>query len=350
MSEYIDRGSFGCVIKPNIKCDGTFGKKNNITKFFFDKNEYISEKKNHEKIEKIDKKNVFIVKKINNCKIFLTPEIKSKIINLNLCELTNDTVYQITYEYGGIDLYNLFYKKNSILLKSNLFVFLQNFANIFEGLSKINKNNLFHFDIRINNILYDPIKNKFKIIDFGFLNNINKYNLFLNHKHPSYPNDINILTSIYYGNFYKDLNLYKLNTNILVSILKKDIAIINLIYEKDKNPYFQKILVLINEIYNYFNIDIFTNFDYTIFEKIYLKQIKLSTIYKDFGNKIDVYMLGLVLYDIILSIFINLKNNPTIIQIPLEIFHLIKKMVILNPYDRISIQQATKEFKSIMKK
>ena len=44
MSEYIDRGSYGCVIKPNIKCDGTFGN-NNITKFFFDKSSYIIEKK-----------------------------------------------------------------------------------------------------------------------------------------------------------------------------------------------------------------------------------------------------------------------------------------------------------------
>jgi|LakMenE18May11ns_1017448.scaffolds.fasta_scaffold9766455_2 serine/threonine protein kinase len=350
MSEYIDRGSYGCVIKPNIKCDGTFGN-NNITKFFFDKKEYISEKKNHEKIEKIDKRNSFIVKKITNCKILLTPKIKSKILNLDLCELTSDYVYQITYEYGGIDLFNLLSEKYSILLKINLFVFLQNFANIFDGLSKINKNGLCHFDIKINNILYDPIKNKFKIIDFGFLNNINKYNLFLYNRYLYFPNDTNILMSIINNNnFYKDLKYYKLNTNKLVLILKKYIVIINEIYEKNKNPYFQKLLVLINDIYNYFNIDIFTNFDYTIFEKIYLKQIKLSTIYKDFGNKIDVYMLGILLYEFLLFIFIKLENNPTITKIPLKLFHLIKKMVILNPYDRITIQQATKEFKSIMKK
>ena len=330
MSEYIDRGSYGCVIKPNIKCDGTFGN-NNITKFFFDKSNYISEKKNHEKIEKIDKRNTFIVKKINNCKIFLTPEIKSKILNLDLCELTSDYVYQITYEYGGIDLLNLLSEKYSILLKINLFVFLQNFANIFEGLSKINKNGLGHFDIKINNI--------------------NKYNLFLYNRYLYFPNDTNILMSIINNNnFYKDLKYYKLNTNKLVSILKKYIVIINEIYEKNKNPYFQKLLVLINDIYNYFNIDIFTNFDYTIFEKIYLKKIKLSTIYKDFGNKIDVYMLGILLYEFLLFIFIKLENNPTITKIPLKLFHLIKKMVILNPYDRITIQQATKEFKSIMKK
>ena len=37
MSEYIGKGSYGCVIKPNINCNGTFGKNNEITKFFFSK-------------------------------------------------------------------------------------------------------------------------------------------------------------------------------------------------------------------------------------------------------------------------------------------------------------------------
>lgn len=352
MSEYLDKGSFGCIIKPNLKCNGTFGTANEITKFFFKKSDYLIEKKNHEKMEKMDKQNSFIVKKISNCKIILTSEIKNKIKNLNLCNLDNDVIYQITYEYGGIDLMNIFYKNTDKLLKINLFNLLQKFSNIFEGLSTINNNNLMHFDIRINNILYNIEKNKFNIIDFGIMTKINQYQSnIINYKpHPSYPNDINILLSIINGYFYKDLNKYILNSNLLVLLLKKDINIINSIYTKKTNPYFNQLLILINDIYFYFKKDMFVNFDFTIFEKIYLKKINLSKIYKDFANKIDVYMLGLTLFDFLLFIYIHLHNNPSITKIPLELFTLIKKMVTLNPYKRPTIQKATIEFKSIMKK
>ena len=108
MSEYIIQGSYGCIIRPNINCDGTFGNVKNITKFFFDKTDYYIEKKNQLKMEKIDKNNKFINKLINSCKIILTNDIKQKIINLDLCKLESNEVYQITYEYGGIDIYHIF--------------------------------------------------------------------------------------------------------------------------------------------------------------------------------------------------------------------------------------------------
>lgn len=354
MSEYIDKGSYGCIIKPNLKCNGLFGNDKYITKIFFNKSSYLIEKKNHENIEKIDKRNIFIVKKISNCKILLTPEIKKKIKNIDLCNLKSDEIYQITYQYGGIDLIHIFKKIQNDLLKINLFNFLHNFSNIFDGLSKINKNNLIHFDIRINNILYDIKKNKFNIIDFGVLQKINKYYKYIhnikNNPHPSYPNDINILSYIIDGYFYKDLNKYNLNSNELVFMLENNIHIINNIYKNKKKPYFNKLLILINDIYNYFKIDIFINFDSTLFENIYFQKIKLSKIYKDFGNKIDVYMLGLVLFELLLFIYIYLNKNPSIEKIPLELFSLIKKMILLNPYDRPTIQEASIEFKSIMKK
>ena len=106
---------------------------------------------------------------ISNCKITLTQEIKQKIKNLDLCNLSNDNIYQITYENGGIDIHYIFKKKLDELNKLNLFKLLQKFANVFEGLCIINENNLVHFDIRLDNILYDNKKNKFTIIDFGLM-------------------------------------------------------------------------------------------------------------------------------------------------------------------------------------
>ena len=64
MSEYISKGTYGCVIKPNINCNGTFGNDNTISKFFFDKDDYLIEKKIQQKINKIDKKQKFTIKMI----------------------------------------------------------------------------------------------------------------------------------------------------------------------------------------------------------------------------------------------------------------------------------------------
>lgn len=346
MSNYIGKGSYGCVIKPNINCNGTFGKNNQITKFFFFKKDYLIEIKNQKKVESFDKKGYFIIKKINNCKIFLTPEIIKKINNINLCELKLNEVYQITYEYGGIDLYNLFKKEFDFLLKINLFNFLQKFSNIFDGLSKLNKNNLFHNDIKIDNILYNKKNNKFKIIDFGFMNisYLNIIKMLKYNPHGSYPNELNILGVISDEYFFKDLKKYNLNSNELIKYLEKYILLLNELYKDNTDPYFQKILILINDIYNYFKIDIFKNIDLTFFEKK-----NLSKNYKEFRNKLDVYMLGLTLNELLIKIFLNVQKNPTIKIIPFELFSLIKKMVIFNPYERLTIQQATIEFKSIMK-
>jgi len=353
MSKYIAKGSYGCIIKPNINCDGSFGNTNEVSKFFFDKKDYFDEKKLQEKIDKIDKKKIFTIKKKSNCKIQLTPEIKKKISKLNLCEFDTDEIYQITYEYGGIDIHNLF--KLDIHNKIDFFEFFQKFSNVFDGLCKINESGFIHFDIRTDNILYDINKKKFVIIDFGMLKEkknifrFDKIHSFKNSPHPNYPNEISILSYIMDGIFYKDLNKYNLNSNILIMLIdNKMIHIINR-YKLSDNPYFKKLLKEFINIFNYFDIDIYKSFNPDIYEKIFHRKTNISKLCFDISGKIDVYMLGILLLELLLDIFTKSYNNPSIKKIPLKLFPLIKKMVLINPCDRPTIQQATKEFKSIMK-
>jgi serine/threonine protein kinase len=352
MSKYIASGTYGCVIKPNLNCNGTFGKSNTISKFFFDEIDYINEKNIHKKIENIDKKHEFTIKMVSSCKISLTPEIKKKINKLNLCDLKTDEIHQIIYEYGGYDL-DIFFNKQSINFnKFNFYIFLQKFFNIFYGLSKLNKNDLIHFDIKINNILYNINKEKFHIIDFGLL--ISKSKLYTNHivnsfknnQHAFYPNDFNIISYINNGIFYKNLNEYKLNSDLFILFINDEIDIIKNNYKFNNNdPYLKEIL----DIYNYFKIDMFKNFDYKFFEKIFIKKIDINKLCKDIAGKLDVYMIGLALYEITIIIFTKFYNNPSIKKIPIELFSLIKKMLILNPCKRISIHKAKTEYKAIMK-
>jgi serine/threonine protein kinase len=320
MSQFIGVGSYGCVIRPNLNCDGSFGKPNTISKFFFYEKDYLIEKDIQKKIDKIDKKHIFTIKTISSCKIKLTHEIKENIYDLKLCDLTTDDLYEINYEYGGIDLRKL----------SPEFLRLDKFINIFYGLSILNKNNLAHCDIKLDNILYDKDKNRFNIIDFGYLKPIDEVYLYDNitffkdsKTHPLYPNEFNIIISYIH---YKNLEEYNLNTNEFLLLIDDYIEII----KKITNIYSLKLL----EIYNYFKYDIYKEFNLEKYKKINIEE---------FGNKIDVYMLGITLYDILIKIYLNKSSFP------IKLIPLIKKMVLLNPNERITIQEATTEFKSIMK-
>ena len=211
MSVYIARGTYGCVIGPNLNCDGTFGNSKYITKFFFDKRDFEIEKEFELTLQKIDKKYSFTTQMISSCEVHLTDEIKSKIHNIKLCELKSDDVYQITYENGGVNLFSLFKNKENRFYSFKIINFLKKFVNIFEGLCQINKNKLIHFDIRLENILYNINTNKFKIIDFGLMikqEEYFKYILENDIHHESYPSDINLLSYIHKGIIHDNLKKY----------------------------------------------------------------------------------------------------------------------------------------------
>jgi serine/threonine protein kinase len=337
MSKYIAHGSYGCVISPNINCDKSFGNEKKITKFFYNKYSYDIELKYHKKVEKIDKTHAFTPKLIHNCEIILTKDIKNKIINFHKCELKSNELYQISYEYRGVDLFSLFIKYT---IDIDFYLFLQQFLIVFEGLCKLNENNLSHTDIRINNILYENYK--FTIIDFGLMQQTKFFytekNLLRFQNHPNYPNDIIIFKEILNGRFHKYLYQYKLNTIEFLELIQINIDIIIL---KPDFPLKHKIL----DIYNYLMLREFDNDDYYFFQKIDIKYIRKNS--KLLGDKLDVYMLGLVLYEIILLIITHSKKK-SMEYIPPAIFDLIKKMVLLNPEKRITIQDATEEYKKIM--
>lgn len=360
MSNYLAKGNYGCVIKPNLRCDGKIGDNKQISKFFFKKRDYLKEKKLHKMIEKIDKKNKYTIKMISSCKVKLTKDIISKIKDFRKCKFTDykmDKIYQIIYEYGGDDLFILL-KNIKEINRFNIYNFLQKFINIFEFIYLLNKKKLIHFDIRTPNILYNIEKEKINIIDFGVLRthkNIKKYftNIFNNQVHPNYPNELNIISKSFYKIFHRDLRKYNLNSNEFVNIIiKNNLYDLKLKYKNNKNRYFKEVLKKIQEIYDYFDKDMYIEFekDHDFYKKLF-KDIKKNNPnnYEKIYGKIDVYTLGIVLLEMLFHFFNNTTNNPYITKIPLKLFDLIKKMIILNPSKRISIKNALKEFKLIMK-
>lgn len=172
----LESGGFGCIFKPALKCKTKKYRTNGISKLSFinDSNLEIGNialiKKYLKKIPNYNK--YFLISDITSCipntltnsdkidfkKCFSLEEngINANNINDNLNKFKI-----INMPYGGTNLDNVI-NKNIITLKlyNNL---LKNL--LIKAIIPMNKLNIYHFDIKSNNILYK--NDNFKIIDFG---------------------------------------------------------------------------------------------------------------------------------------------------------------------------------------
>ena len=361
VSTSIGEGSYGCILRPYITCDGkSSGDKKYISKFFFKKKSYEEELKLQEKIKEIgfDKKG-FTIKMKSSCKLNLEDKNNESVKELSRssCGIYDREVFQIIFEFGGTDLKKLF-KNNELISKLNkmdMRKFLKKFVNIFKGLCELDSLNLIHFDIRPDNILYDFDTDKFFIIDFGLMKSkdtiysIGYIDDFYIDPHQSYPNELNILGFLNRSpSSSSKMDYEHFNSKLFADYIssKMDMGFFN--------PH-QNHIRRITEIKEYIDNDINLNFKETleILKKDFKKDMSnkslnifVKNVCDDIRGKIDVYMLGLVLYEFLINIVKNLSSNSSIQNIPLEIYDLIKDMIKINPCDRITIQEAYKRFKS----
>lgn len=368
-------GSYGCVIKPYIGCEGKkyeSGNNEYITKVFGDKEAWSSEIELNNLIKDIDPQNKFTVKMVDFC------NGNHEIYKLsNITTSFNSIVgyykkYQIVYEYGGEDLDNILDKKTYILSPEfDIISFLKSFINIFDGFIELNKKGLIHFDIKLDNILYDEKNNKFSLIDFGLMKkkeeiyttNVLKH--FFDKKYYYYPSELNIFS---YMVFKQSGDIKKELLNVTNAIIK-----FNRLYQSFKHNHeitkiHKEIVDVISNIekqlMNYKNY--LSTFN-PLIKKMYSTQNKYTTNiskliqedYKkicidkanDIVSKIDIYMLGITLFFLLLEIIKLLaehKQFTKINKIPPTLFHLIKKMINMNPCQRIGIKRARDEYKKIL--
>mgnify|MGYP001420119039 CR=1 FL=1 len=182
----IASGGFGCVFRPPIKCKNKKKtKKNRVSKLML--KEYANIEVNESKefikdIEKIPKSDkLFIIPREicnpdeltsndlvnfdNKCNSLTRYDITSKNINKSLKK-----VKIIQLPEGGTDLKDYF---------DNNIITIDNFKNIntklnllLNGIVKINKKNIYHFDVKSSNML---IQNKnIRLIDWGLSSKIKK--------------------------------------------------------------------------------------------------------------------------------------------------------------------------------
>jgi serine/threonine protein kinase len=367
-------GAYGCVIRPYIGCEGKEYDKdgNYITKIFSSKSSWKKEVDFNNIIKTIDPKNKFTVKMIDFCDANTEVYKNSEILSFD-SKYRDYKKYQIVYEYGGSDL-DEFLSSGYILSPNfNIYTFFKSFINIFDGIVELNKNELLHFDVKINNVLYNHKNNKFSLIDFGLMKkkeevlHANALEHFFINKYYYYPSELNIFSYILFKR-NNDIKKESLNISNALYEFKK---IYDYIHYYDYNKTLLSVVDILDIIKSIesqlMNYQFFISNFKPIMKKIYslnltdtndiskLLQTDYHTICLSHKNdilfKIDVYMLGVLLFILLLEMiknFIKHKQYDKINKIPSSLFQLIKKMLIINPCDRIDIKTARTEYKKII--
>jgi len=184
-NKIVGQGTYGCVIKPALKCDSDETKikdkdyKNKVSKIMLDRHAE-DELKELEFLSKLDGVDKYAISMPKIC----NPKLDSKFNKIVQKCKSPPTEYvhyyfrnkqsrlkQLLLENGGINMLDsakiLFDTKK--MDTNELKIFYTSFLNLFDGLLFFNKNKVIHFDIKLINLVYNFETGLSKYIDFGLM-------------------------------------------------------------------------------------------------------------------------------------------------------------------------------------
>lgn len=182
-SVIIGEGSFGCVVKPSLKCNNndTISYENKVSKVLSTKHA-TTEISEYDKIDKIDRKTQFYLGKPTKCKIEdsgSNREILSKCKKKGKEIIDNINEYSlIVMEDGGINLdqyveiMKTWPKNEESVKKTELF--LLETLRLFTGLYVFKIDDIMHHDLKPQNIVFNEANNRLNFIDFGQMRSISE--------------------------------------------------------------------------------------------------------------------------------------------------------------------------------
>jgi len=233
--EKIGEGTYGCIYKPSLECsektynildyDHLVGKFGNL-----ESNE--DELKSTKLIEKIDPKNEFHLPTPILCRP------KTSGIDFHTCDIRVQDKSLLVMHDGGYDLANFCKNHLTTWVKTNkISVFWKEFSKLFYGLIVFKKKGIVHYDLKPQNILFNPEKNRMVYIDFGLMSTksqiLNDGKLgYEGSFHWSYPLDNYYLNKRHYDEFmsepienkkkYAEIFLKKINDQNIQDIMIGD--------------------------------------------------------------------------------------------------------------------------------
>lgn len=365
--KYIAQGSYGCVFgDPPLKCknEPTRRDKNVVSKLQDEAStniEYTEAELWHD----IDPDNNFSITPIRKCEY---NNINTKNTNQTekcTVKFKSSSKKLLLYRHGGTDLY-------SFKVRSENYAYLFGaFYDLLKGLSVAHKNNIVHSDIKPGNILVEQTKRKitFRFIDFGMsykTSNTEKINMFANGGYAGgsylyWPFEIKFIRegSLYNNRFFNS------------SITKYSELLINqgrfaiprpIMINKNTNDVYKSIELIdilgkLNLKDHLLKLDVYS-MGVTICQIVnfYFKHYMtmgdksnaiLKVILPDHSASYPLEMLDIKLSTYLTPEIVELhKTLATNITIP--IFTLMLRLLDLNPEDRLTAEEAAKEYKKLL--
>lgn len=316
----IGEGSYGCVIKPELKCDSDKqiitknNSKNNISKLFEKKKNYINEFKLAKKMSKIDPSGKNMLIPTYGCAssyeniISNTNDIK---YNCDLDIYNYNNYYHLVMPYGGKDMDDYF-REN----KTNCKEFLNIIKPLFEAVKLLIDKKYCHQDIKFYNVLVSPQK-KAMLIDYGLMKpfkdiyNIEKNGSRLKYTYAPHPPEYKLL-------YYFDYDVNTFISEVIINLKKiKEVYLYKYISQKD-------IYDKLHKMYNKYH-------------SLAKNKTELSKILFKFADKMDVYSIGIIFVK--MNKYIDCNNYKD----------LINKLIEFDPELRISCENTIRELNKMIK-
>lgn len=309
----IDQGTYGCIYRESLECKNqTYTCENCVTKKFKNRlqrlflsniiSDYEAEIESNEIVDSIDPDGKYHFRMLHNCD-------SSIAYNANCGDPVSPLIF---YERGEESLATIMKNIN----RNNLSEILLGLMNLFEGLIYFQSKQFYHMDIKPENIIRDrPPKKKYRFVDFGLSKTLDQL---LHQKNEMYdrgnyciwPPEI-----VLFGTGLLGINEIEIYTEKYFQ------------HCNSRHPSLSKI-----EIKN------------TLIQLIKLWKNQKLSIAKNIADKIDVYSLGMLIYD-----FYRLsKKIGQYSEILENIYDLSINMTLINSSKRYSAMQARDRYAKIL--
>ena len=160
----IANGAHACLVSPELLCKGeninTKRYGNRVSKIFREKDTWEGEKRETEKIKQIPNFQKYFITPLKECAVH-----ESEVDIFKSCpvidKISEDgNLYQLVMNNGGVSL-------DTYILKIDFREWASILLQILECLKVLSEHKLVHMDIKLNNIVYDPVTKSVRLIDFG---------------------------------------------------------------------------------------------------------------------------------------------------------------------------------------
>ena len=345
----IGEGTYGCVHKPSLKCNTSkkINYTNKISKLM-SKKSADDEIKEYLKIHKLDKNNNHYLGMPTKCIVKNNKETTDEIKKCGKSSIflrNKDNLRLLVMNDGGINLSDIFNSEfinysieERIHISELIIIFMY---DIFNNLLFFNKKELYHRDIKLENIVFNINQKKINIIDFGLMNSMNDI------LHDAY-NDKYKLDVVWWSLAPYSLFINKYGYDKMIKLqsahnwFSRFKENNNLINGEQLNYFFKRITK------NNSGLDI-TILRQSLFKQLYECIVSLkNTSHKKFVSNaiplLDVHNLGMVIFELV-GYTKPYINDPKLMN---NLLILAKRMINFNVFTHITLKEAFSEYKNIL--